>query len=819
MGVPSTGTLVLMAAHASNRKKQSVSVEGHRISLTNLEKVLYLETGTTKADVLAYYAEIAPFLIPHAKDRPATRKRWVNGVGTAADPGKAFFNKDLDATAPSWIRHYAIEHSDHTNAYPLINDLATLTWFAQLAALEIHVPQWRFGRGGKRLNPDRLILDLDPGDGAGLAECVEVARAARSILRGMDLDPVPVTSGRKGIHLYAALNGQQTSEEVTAVAHELARVLEADYPDLVVSDMKKAIRDGKVLVDWSQNNGSKTTVVPYSLRGRFRPYVALPRSWKELDADLRQLEMDEVLARMKRRKDPLAAVLDRSGSVVDPDDLPSTDRLTIYRGKRDASKTSEPVPAGSPEIGSGRAFVIQEHHASRLHYDFRLERDGVLVSWALPKGVPIDPKQNRLAVQTEDHPLEYGSYEGTIPKGQYGAGTVRIWDAGTYELDKWRDGEEIIATLTGRPGGGLDVPRKYALIHTGGAGKANAHWLIHLMSAATAKPKAPPKSKPRRDKALAPMLATLGAANDVETDVEWAFEMKWDGIRTVIHLDGTDVRLMSRNGNDLSATYPDLIDAIRAAINARSAILDGEIVAFGKEARPDFGLLQQRMGLTNRRDVEQAIKNVPVDLMVFDVLEIDGESQRKKSYDERRDSLVALVNNTGAVQVPPAFDGGFDAAIASSQDLGLEGVVAKKRDSTYVVGRRSRAWIKVKHHLMQEVVIGGWRRGKGGRSSMVGSLLMGIPDDSGILQYVGRVGTGFRDKELVELTKKLQRLERKTPPFAQVPRPDSNDAVWISPKLVGEVEFAEWTPTSKMRHPSWRGWREDKSPADVHRET
>lgn len=819
MELPIGGTLVLMSSNASNSRNQSVRVEGHRISLTNLEKVLYPETGTTKADVLAYYAEIAPVLIPHAADRPATRKRWVNGVGTAARPEKAFFNKDLDANAPSWIRHYAIEHSDHTNDYPLINDLATLTWFAQLAALEIHVPQWRFGRGGKQLNPDRFVLDLDPGEGAGLAECVEVARAARAILRDMDLDPVPVTSGSKGIHLYAALNGQQTAEEVTAVAHELARVLEADHPDLVVSDMKKSIRGGKVLVDWSQNNGSKTTIVPYSLRGRSRPFVAVPRTWKELDAGLQQLEMDEVIARMKRRKDPMTKILKGSGSALDPEELASTDRLTTYRGKRNAAKTSEPVPAGSPEIGSGQSFVIQEHHASRLHYDFRLEHDGVLVSWALPKGVPTDPKQNRLAVQTEDHPLEYGSYEGTIPKGEYGAGTVRIWDVGTYELEKWRDGKEIIATLTGRPHGGLDGPRKYALIHTGGEGKADAHWLIHLMSGAKAKPKTRSKVKPRRAKAVAPMLATLGDANDLDTGGDWAFEMKWDGVRVVAHIDGDDVRLMSRNGTDMSATYPDLAEAIGAAISVDSAILDGEIVALDKRSCPDFGLLQRRMGLTKKRDVEQAVKDVPVELMLFDVLEIDGESVRKQSYDDRRKSLSALVDGAGAVQVPPAFDGGFDAAMASSKDLGLEGVVAKKRDSTYVVGRRSRAWIKVRHHLMQEIVIGGWRPGKGRRSALVGSLLMGIPDDNGALEYVGRVGTGFRDEELVELTKKLQRLERKTAPFADVPKPDSNDAIWVSPKLVGEVEFAEWTSSSKLRHPSWRGWRDDKTPADVRRET
>ena len=802
-----------------------MSVDGHRITLTNLDKVLYPETGTTKGEVLHYYAEIAPFLIPHAAGRPATRKRWVNGVGSGSKPGVSFFNKDLDDNAPSWIKHYPIEHSDHTNDYPLVNDLATLTWFAQLASLEIHVPQWKFGRGGKQLNPDRFVLDLDPGEGAGMPECVEVAKLARSILRDMGLEPMPVTSGSKGIHLYAALDGKQTSKEVTEVAHELARALEADNPDLVVSDMKKSLRGGKVLVDWSQNNASKTTVVPYSLRGRARPMVAAPRTWRELDTkDLDHLDLDQVLTRMKRRKDPLAVLVGKSvGGSLDPGEIPESDRLAKYRGMRDQAKTTEPVPADPPKATEGQSFVIHEHHARRLHWDFRLERDGVLVSWALPKGVPTDPKQNRLAVQTEDHPIEYGTFEGTIPKGEYGAGEVSIWDAGDYEPDKWRDGEEVIVTVHGMKDGGLDGPRKYALIHTGGEGEANAHWLMHLMDGGKAKkvgPEPEKKSKSRRFKTIAPMLATLGDETDLDTGDDWAYEMKWDGIRAVVYVDGADVRLVSRNGNDMTATYPDLVGMLPDAIDADSAILDGEIVALGKGSRPDFGLLQRRMGLTKKHEVAQAAEDVPVHLMLFDVVDIDGKSQLKEPYEKRRKALLSIVadRNRGTVQVPPAFDGGFDAALKSSSDLGLEGIVAKKIDSAYSVGRRSRAWIKIKHNRRQEVVIGGWRPGKGRRSNGVGSLLMGIPDDDGTLHYVGRVGTGFGDKELETLKTKLGRIERKTSPFDDVPKPDASDANWVSPRLVGEVEFAEWTSTDRLRQPAWRGWRPDKPAKDVRRE-
>lgn len=296
-----------MAPPSEKSAEQYVSVGGHRVRLTNLGKVMYPETGTTKGEVIDYYTRVAEVLIPHAMNRPATRKRWVSGVGTAEKPGQVFFEKNLPDSAPNWVARRDIQHSDHVNTYPLVNDLPTLVWIAQQNALEIHVPQWRFGPRGARRNPDRMVLDLDPGEGAGLPECVEVAKLVREILTDMRLDPMPVTSGSKGIHLYAALDGKQSSDQVSAVAKELARSLEADHPDLVVSDMKKAVRSGKVLLDWSQNNGSKTTIVPYSLRGRLRPTVAAPRTWRELlSPTLRQLEFTEVLERLASKGDPLA---------------------------------------------------------------------------------------------------------------------------------------------------------------------------------------------------------------------------------------------------------------------------------------------------------------------------------------------------------------------------------------------------------------------------------------------------------------------------------------------------------------------------------
>ncbi len=297
-------------ARSSSAQAQTIVVGGKRIHVTSLDKVMYPSTGTTKADILDYYTRIAEVFIRYAHDRPATRKRWVDGVGTAQKPGEFFFQKDLGESAPAWVQRRTIKHKERTNEYPLVNNAATLAWLAQISALEIHVPQWQFNRRGDPRKPDRLVLDLDPGDGIGLPECAEVARAAAAILDDKKMACFPVTSGSKGIHLYAPLDGKRTSDEVSDIANELARALVADLPDLVVSDMKRALRPGKVFVDWSQNRASKTTIAPYSLRGRLRPTVAAPRTWAELESPtLAQLEFGEVLERAEGGNDPLASLI------------------------------------------------------------------------------------------------------------------------------------------------------------------------------------------------------------------------------------------------------------------------------------------------------------------------------------------------------------------------------------------------------------------------------------------------------------------------------------------------------------------------------
>lgn len=821
-----------------------VSIGGRRLRITNLEKVLYPETGTTKGEVIDYYTRIAPLLIPHVIGRPVTRKRWPEGVGTDDDPGMVFFAKDLERGAPSWVKRMPIPHSTGTKEYPLVGDVPTLVYLAQVASLELHVPQWRFTPAGDRGFADRLVLDLDPGPGAGLRECAVVATWARALLTDMGLEPFPVTSGSKGIHLYTALPDGQTTEQASAIAKELARAIEADHPELVVSSMKKTERHGRVLIDWSQNNGSKTTIAPYSMRGRTHPTVAAPRTWDELDdPGLRHLLFDEVLERMAQLGDPLSPLGFHAGGRE-----AESGPLSPYIAKRSASKTPEPVPEnplGAQPHGERPIFVIQEHHASRLHWDFRLERDGVLVSWAVPRGVPHSYKRNNLAVMTEDHPMEYASFEGTIPASEYGGGTVTIWDDGRYDLEKWRD-DEIIATLEGRPGGPLGRVR-LALIRTEGEGEKSS-WLLHRMKTDASghpqpdgvpvepTPPAPsdPPARPAPSGAgtvaaqratpagseLRPMLATSATPGIARRAASrWALpwvEGKWDGIRAVGVWDGSRLRLFARSGNDITHRYPELTD-LDAGLGSTPAVVDGELVALEPDGRPSFPLLQNRMNLERPGEIAREARRIPVRYYLFDVLSHGGEDVTALPLAERRSILESIAAGAIApILVPPVFDD-VDAALDASERLRLEGVVVKDPSSRYVRGGRSESWLKVKHTRTQEVVIAGIRPGKGGRSDSFGSLLLGIPGEDGLV-YAGRVGSGFTDKALSSLLRVLTPLRIDENPLVGVPALDARDALWVRPELVGEVEYGEFTPGGILRHPRWRGLRPDKSPAEVVRE-
>ena len=462
-------------------------------------------------------------------------------------------------------------------------------------------------------------------------------------------------------------------------------------------------------------------------------------------------------------------------------------KLGEYERKRVRGATPEPF--GGRRRKGKPIFVVQRHDARRLHYDFRLERDGALASWAVPKGIPLEPGQRHLAVHVEDHPLDYAGFEGEIPAGSYGAGTVEIWDRGTYELVEEKPDGGLTVRLEGERLQGLWtlIPAKldgneknWLIVRKGDGGHAHAH------------------------AGYSPMLATLAAA--VPVGPGWLYEVKWDGYRALATVGGGDVALTSRRGNDLTSRFPEVARAIGRATRSPDCVLDGEVCALDEQGRSSFSVMQQGSG--------------PLVYYAFDVLEIDGEPVLDLPLTERRDRLRRLLDlRGGTVRLSETFEDGV-ALYAAAEEQRLEGIVAKRAESRYLPGRRTREWLKVKTHREQEFVIAGYTKGKGRRAGRLGSLVLGVTR-AGELRYAGNVGTGFTEDEIEKLIAKLRPLERAEPPFRDVPKMPKvrkDDVVWVEPALVAEVEFAEWTHDDRLRAPVYKGLREDKEPSEVRRE-
>ena len=464
--------------------------------------------------------------------------------------------------------------------------------------------------------------------------------------------------------------------------------------------------------------------------------------------------------------------------------------LEEYRKKRHPSKTPEPF-GGKGSRAKQPTFVIQRHHARRLHYDFRLERNGVLASWAVPKGLPLEPGVRALAVHVEDHPLEYGTFAGEIPKGQYGAGTVEIWDSGTYELlEEKRDGGLTVRLQ------GERLEGTWTLIPAHLDGKEQ-NWLIVRKRDGEAAPL-------RGD--YRPMLATL--VDELPRGDEWSFEVKWDGYRALGYVRNGEAKLVSRNGNDLTQRFPTVAGALVTAARSPDCVVDGEVCALDEKGRPSFSAMQQGKPGT------------PLVYELFDVLEIDGEPVVDRPLAERRALLEQLIDlRTKTIQLSGAFDDG-EALLTAAEEQQLEGVMAKKISSRYAEGRRTRDWLKIKTHGEQEFVIVGYTKGEGRRARSFGSLALAV-NEAGTLRWVGNVGTGFTEKTIAELLAALEPLRVETPPLAVVPKMPKvrkADVVWVRPSLVAEVKFAEWTHDGHLRAPVYLGLREDKTATEVRAE-
>jgi bifunctional non-homologous end joining protein LigD len=435
-------------------------------------------------------------------------------------------------------------------------------------------------------------------------------------------------------------------------------------------------------------------------------------------------------------------------------------------------------------------FVVQRHAARNLHFDFRLERGGVLASWAVPKGIPLEPGAKSLAVQVEDHPLAYASFAGEIPKGQYGAGTVEIWDHGTYSLLEEKPDGQLKVRLAGERLRGV-----WTLVPARLDGKAK-NWL--LIRSRDGEPTTQPLTFPYR-----PMLARL--VEELPRGDGWSYEVKFDGYRALAYLAAGRCTLRSRNDKDLGARFASVASALAELLPTTRAVIDGEICALDEHGRPSFSLLQQTSGR--------------LVYYVFDLLELDGVALLERPLQARREQLRALVGDVGAIRFSESFDDGAALLQAAAQQ-GLEGIVAKKIDSAYIPNGRGGEWLKLKSHGRQEFLVAGYTQGTGSRRSSFGALVLAVEAPGG-LRYAGNVGTGFDERELSRLSELLHPLERADSPFPVEPtmaRVRRGGVTWVEPRLVVEVAFSEWTHDGHVRHPSYKGLRDDKPPALVQRE-
>jgi len=844
--------------------KSSKKFGGKELTISNPDKVMYSDNRFTKSQVIEFYASIAPYVLPHIKDRPITMKRFPNGVG-----GTHFYEKDAPSFTPSWIKKFAIPRTGETSMirYILLNDLPSLVWSANMANLEIHP---FLAKAPQIERPTMLVFDLDPGEGADIFSACEAAFHVKDVLDRLNLKSFVKVSGSKGIHLHVPLNTNVTYEVTQPFAKSIAQLLAREHPNLIVSEMPKTKRRGKVFVDWSQNAEYKSTVAVYSLRAKAnRPFVAMPVSWNDLTEAIKKgdaaqlfIEPDLALRRLKKIGDLFAPVLKLKQTLPEPFlELMSkepeahrqrrTKALDAYRRKRDFTKTPEPGPALPKSSGQGsrKLFVIQKHAARRLHYDFRLEMSGTLKSWAVPKGPPYELNERRLAVAVEDHPMDYAKFEGIIPRGEYGGGTVMVWDIGTYELidgNYWQGklhiflsgkklkGEWVLVKDAGRDGKdnvwycikagasvappSIDEEDSSALSRRSMdeiAGAADAVWhsnrngsdaIVQTASASDETLDPLPKGKV---KFIEPMLAK--SVTELPKDRHtWVYEVKVDGYRCLVGKDHSAVKLWSRRGNLFNQDFPGLARAC-AALPA-DTLVDGEVVALDQQGRMSFNLLQ------HRRSQASAIRFYAFDLLVY-----KGHSTINLEISERHDLLAqALANVDGDVQLMQRFETSPAELIRAAKRLGFEGIIAKRRDSLYEPGKRSGAWVKYKINQGQEFVIGGYTPGH-----PFDAVIVGYYRD-GQLIYAAKVRNGFVPRIRREVAKRLKALETEVCPFANLPekkrtawaltKEEMKKCVWTRPELVAQIEFTEWTPDGHLRLATFAGLREDKTAQEVVRE-
>ena len=746
-------------------------VDGFKLKLSNLQKVLYPSLGLTKAEVIQYYLSMAPRILRYIQDRPLTVIRFPDGVG-----GKSFYSKDKPDWTPEWIDSMLIQHENKLIDYLTASNTASIVWLANLACLELHPTQFT---ADNKMKPDLMIIDLDPDVGIPFERVKEMAFLVNKFFENYGYTGFIKTSGGKGLHIHFPIIPEADYDQVTEEIKSLARIFVSQHTSLSTLQINKEKRKGKILIDIYRNHLTNTTVAPFSLRGKVGAPISMPFFWDDLEAIDRSnyFNVKNYKSYLDKKGDAWQNWRDAETSLhslktqiaISAEDI--DDRLKLYLNKRNFKETPEPPP--KIDLKDKNKFCIQIHNATNLHYDLRLEDNGVLLSWAIPKGLPYEKGEKRLAIRTEDHPIKYLHFEGTIPRGSYGAGKMWLFDNGKINWIKKKE-RSLHFELVGHR-----IKNKFKLYQT----KTEDQWLIECE-----------KSEGIDHLNISPMLAET--SKEIPTGRKYRFEVKWDGIRAVIYINNDEIKIISRGGRDITKSFPEFqnLDAFKF----EQGILDTEIVVLDEEGKPAFHDVISRMHQGGEQSILNASKKKPATCYVFDLLYLDGISVMDAPQFKRREWLEANMTVTQQFRFSKSFADGkelFDAI----QSQGMEGIIAKNQNGLYRPGQRTRDWFKIKCRFKDTAFIIGYTKGKGDRSDVFGALHLAKMQEEKYV-YMGKVGTGFDSKKLKSLHSRLSSVIKSVKLIEDKIEEESR-TVWIKPIFSCEIEYASMSSNGTYREP------------------
>ena len=768
------------------KKSQHVQVGKRRLEISNLSKLLYPDDEISKAEVIHYYLTVAPTILAHLKGRPLSLVRFPGGIYD-----EKFFQKNRPEWAPDWLEYVTLGSEDKKD-YILATEEASLAWLANLACLELHQMH---AKGPHFDRPNYIVYDIDPPEGYDFKKVVKIATHLKEHIERYGYTTFVKTTGGKGVHLLTPILPQWSFEEAFKAAQEIARPFVEGVAEATLH-IKKEARKGRVLIDIYRNRSGQTIIGAYSLRGNPGAPVSTPLTWQELSQleDPKAFHARNVPQKVLQEGDAWDAFASyavplhtketqksRAKRLKASPHRKTPDQLEQYSKKRDFTKT--PEPQGLFEGGNNSGFVVHRHHASHLHYDLRLEQDGVLRSWAVPRGLPPRPGVKRLAVATEDHPMKYITFEGEIPKGQYGGGMMWIYANGKYEITKEKK-DGFYFTLSSK-----EISAEYRM-HL----MKDNEWLLERVDS--------PQVDWVTDE-IQPMLAEI--SEQVPAGEEYIYEMKWDGIRALVALDEGELNIWSRKHKSLNRQFPELMIP-KEAFRVNSALFDAEIVCFDPGGKPDFKTVIHRMQRTGDMEIERATQKYPAFCYLFDCLYLDGRSLVNEPLMRRRAWISDSLKHGTAYRMSEGVEDGpefFEAV----KKMGLEGIIAKDRNSRYLPGKRSTNWLKVKVRHTADVLILGYTEGKGNREMHFGALHLG-EWVNGTLAYRGKVGTGFTGTNMQEVVLELDTLKRVDRMVEEKPL-DNHKTTWVEPVTYCEIQYASITKNSTFREPVFVRLRPD----------